>query len=101
PREAPIETPAEIATKAAISVVEGTSPRKMNPSTAASTGTSATNALERSAPSREMAWFKATNEMQPISTPCQSTCHHSSSGATRHIGAGADQRYQGTTIRAE
>jgi len=50
-----METPAEMATKAAISVAEGTSPRKMKPSTAASTGTSATSALEASAPSREMA----------------------------------------------
>ena len=44
------------------------------PRTAASTGTGATIALERSAPSLEMAWFSAMKATQPISTPCHSTC---------------------------
>ena len=73
-RSAPIETPAEIATNAAISAAEGTSPRNTSARTAVSTGTSATSALERSAPSRAMAWFSAMSATQPISTPCQRTC---------------------------
>src|ERR687896_1931978 len=96
-----MDTPAEIARKAAIWVWEGTPQRKRTATMALRTGTRATIALERAAPSREIAWLNATNPTQPISTPCQSTCQRSSAGPTCHSGAGADQTCHGTTIRAE
>src|SRR5207244_6911197 len=83
-RDAATDTPAEIDRIAAISAGEGTSPRKMSARVALSTGTSATSALERSAPRRVMAWFSAMSATQPIKTPCQRVCQQSSSGHDRH-----------------